>query len=121
MLSMIYACGLRRGELLSLKPTDILSDRKLLFIREAKGKKDRVVPISDRLIELLRDYYKMYRPRVYLFEGETQGTPYSERSIQLVFKKALARAKIKKPATLHWLRHSYATHLLDAGTDLRFI
>ncbi len=121
MLSLIYACGLRRGELLNLKPTDIESSRHLLIIRGAKGKKDRVVPISDRMIQILRDYYKAYMPKVWLFEGEKPGDPYSEGSLQSVFKLALEKAKIKKKATLHWLRHSYATHLLEAGTDLRYI
>lgn len=121
MLSVIYACGLRRGELLNLKPTDILSDRGLIHIHQSKGKKDRVVPISDKLIELLRDYYKFYRPKYWLFEGQTPGTRYSEASLQKVLKIAIYKAKIKKPVTLHWLRHSYATHLLEGGTDLRYI
>lgn len=121
MLSLIYACGLRRGEVLNLKPSDVLSDRKLLLIRQSKGKKDRVVPISDRVIELLRTYYKAYKPQLYLFEGSSPGSRYSERSLQLVFKKSLDKAGVKKPATLHWLRHSYATHLLENGTDLRYI
>lgn len=121
MLSLIYACGLRRGELLSLKPTHIDSKRHLLLIINGKGRKDRVVPISDKLIELLRDYYRYYRPKIWLFEGQYPGDPYSEKSIQSVLKLALQRARITKPVTLHWLRHSYATHLLESGTDLRYI
>ncbi len=121
MLSLIYACGLRRSELLNLKPTDIDSKRGLLFIRQAKGRKDRITPISNKVIEMLRDYYKMFRPRVWLFEGQNPGEQYSEKSLQNILKQALAKAKINKPVTLHWLRHSYATHLLEAGTDLRFI
>lgn len=121
MLSLIYACGLRCGELIHLKPTDILSDRNLLHIRSSKGKKDRVVPISPRIITLLRSYYKYYRPKVWLFEGQVAGSPYSSRSLQLVLKDAIRKAGIKKPVTLHWLRHSYATHLLETGTDLRYI
>ncbi len=120
MLSLIYACGLRRGELLNLKLTDILSDRGLLLIRQAKGKKDRVVPLSMKLLTSLREYYTRYRPKTYLFEGQ-EGGQYSEKSIQLVFKQAIDKAGIHKPATLHWLRHSYATHLLENGTDLRYI
>jgi integrase/recombinase XerD len=121
MLQLIYACGLRAGELRSLRPADINSHRKVLIIRQAKGKKDRVVPIPDSLIEGLRDYYKIERPLEYLFEGDKPGTPYSERSLQQVFKQACRKAGLKKPATLHWLRHSYATHLLERGTDVRYI
>lgn len=121
MLSLIYACGLRRSELLNLTLKDILSDRNLLFIRQSKGKKDRVVPISSKLIDLLRDYYKAYKPKIWLFEGQLPGEKYSERSIQLVLNQAVTKAKINKPVSLHWLRHSYATHLLESGTDLRYI
>jgi integrase/recombinase XerD len=121
MLSLIYACGLRRSELLNLTLKDILSDRNLLFIRQSKGKKDRVVPISIKLIEILRDYYKAFKPKTWLFEGQEVGKKYSERSIQLVLNQAVIKAKIVKPVSLHWLRHSYATHLLESGTDLRYI
>ena len=121
MLSMIYACGLRRSELLKLKPNDILSDRGLIIIRQSKGKKDRVVPLSPLLLIQLRDYFKIYRPKTWLFEGDTIGQQYSERSLQLVLKRQLAKTTIKKDVTLHWLRHSYATHLLENGTDLRYI
>jgi len=120
MLALIYACGLRRGELLNIKPADIQSDRGLLFIRQAKGKKDRVVPIPATLLDQLRSYYVAYRPKLYLFEGQGDAQ-YSEKSIQQVFKQALCKTGIGKPATLHWLRHSYATHLLERGTDLRYI
>jgi len=121
MLSLIYACGLRRSELLNLKPENIDSKRHLLIILNAKGKKDRVVPISDKVIEMLREYYKVYKPKIWLFEGQKQGEKYSEKSIQSVLKQALENARISKPVTLHWLRHSYATHLLESGTDLRYI
>lgn len=121
MLSLIYACGLRRGELLNLKPENIDSKRHLLIILNAKGRKDRIIPISDKVIGILREYYKGYRPKTWLFEGQFAGEPYSEKSIQSVLKLALKKAGISKPVTLHWLRHSYATHLLEAGTDLRYI
>ena len=121
MLSLIYACGLRRSELLNLRPYDVDSKRKLLIIRQSKGKKDRIAPISDKLINLLRTYYKEYQPGTWLFEGQFKGNKYSEQSLQSVLKQALEKASIKKPATLHWLRHSFATHLLENGTDLRYI
>jgi integrase/recombinase XerD len=121
MLSLIYACGLRRSELLNLKPTHVDSKRHLLLILNAKGKKDRVIPISDKVIGMLREYYKKYHPKEWLFEGQEEGTQYSETSLQKVLKYALEKAYIIKPVTLHWLRHSYATHLLESGTDLRYI
>lgn len=121
MLSLIYACGLRRGELLNLKTTDIDSQRGMLKVYQGKGNKDRMIPISEKTIEMLRDYYKMYKPKKWLFEGQHAGQQYTETSLQNVFKKALKKAKINKTATLHWLRHSYATHLLESGTDLRYI
>jgi len=121
MLSLIYACGLRRGELLNLKPEQVDSKRHLLHILNAKGKKDRVIPISDKVIGMLREYYKIYRPKTWLFEGQIAGEPYSEESLAKVLKIACLKVKIAKPVTLHWLRHSYATHLLESGTDLRYI
>lgn len=121
MLSLIYGCGLRCGELLKLKPEHIDSRRGILIIQQAKGRKDRISPLSAKLTELLRNYYIAYRPKVYLFEGMKVGEPYDERSLQSVLKQNLAKTGIKKPVTLHWLRHSYATHLLENGTDLRYI
>jgi integrase/recombinase XerD len=121
MLSLIYACGLRRSELLNLTLTDILSNRNLLFIRQSKGKKDRVVPISNRLIDILREYYKAFKPKAWLFEGQFPNTKYSEKSLENVLKQSLIKTKISKKVSLHWLRHSYATHLLENGTDLRYI
>jgi len=121
MLALIYACGLRRGEVLKLLPSDVDAKRKILIIRQAKGRKDRIAPLPDMIIDMLRAYYKVSRPVKWLFEGQQPGEPYSERSIELVFKKALRQSGVKRPATLHWLRHSYATHLLEGGTDLRYI
>jgi len=121
MLSLIYACGLRRSELLNLKPADIDSNRKLLIIRNAKGRKDRITPLSDKIIEMLRVYYKIFKPKVWLFEGQKEGEQYTGSSLQEVLKLALLKTNINKPVTLHWLRHSYATHLLENGTDLRYI
>ncbi|WP_298220959.1 site-specific tyrosine recombinase/integron integrase [Flavobacterium sp.] len=121
MLCLIYSCGLRRGELLNLKPADIDSKRNLIFIHQAKGKKDRIAPLSPRILNMLREYYMGYKPKVWLFEGQNKGERYSEKSLQSVLKLALEKAGIDKPVSLHWLRHSYATHLLESGTDLRYI
>jgi integrase/recombinase XerD len=121
MLSLIYSCGLRRSELLNLKPADVDSKRGILIIRQAKGRKDRIAPLSAKIIEMLRDYYKAYKPKVWLFEGQYEGEQYSEKSLHSVLKQALVKTGINKPVTLHWLRHSYATHLLESGTDLRYI
>lgn len=121
MLSLIYACGLRRGDLLNLKPQDIDGKRQQLFIRGGKGRKDRIVRIPPKMIEALRDYYKEYRPKFWLFEGQKSGEKYSERSIQLVMKQALERAGLRTDASLHWLRHSFATHTLENGVDITYI
>jgi integrase/recombinase XerD len=121
MLSLIYSCGLRCGELLRLKFEHIDSKRKVLIIKQSKGRKDRIAPLSEKIIELLRQYYLAFKPRGYLFEGNKPGMPYDVRSLQQVLKQAIKKAGINKPVSLHWLRHSYATHLLENGTDLRYI
>lgn len=121
MLSLIYSCGLRRSELLNLKLTDIDAKRGLVIIRQAKGRKDRVAPLSEKILALLREYYIAYKPSLWLFEGQNKLVHYDERSLQNVLKHALDKSKITKPVTLHWLRHSFATHLLENGTDLRYI
>ncbi len=121
MLSLIYSCGLRRSELLNLKLTDIDSKRGLIIVRQAKGKKDRVTPLSEKILTLLRDYFIAYKPKEWLFEGQSGIGQYDERSLANVLKQALEKSNINKPVTLHWLRHSFATHLLEGGTDLRYI
>lgn len=118
---MIYSCGLRRSELLNLKPADIDSKRGIVIIRQSKGKKDRITPLSSKILILLRTYYEEYRPSTWLFEGQIKNNKYSDRSLEEVLKKSVKLAGINKPVTLHWLRHSYATHLLESGTDLRYI
>ena len=121
VLATIYSCGLRVGELINLEVNCIDSTSKLIHIKQAKGKKDRVVGLSDRLLEELRVYYKLYKPKKYLFEGASGGK-YSRTSCVNILRKAVTRAGIKKSkVTLHTLRHSFATHLLEAGTDLRYI
>jgi integrase/recombinase XerD len=121
MLSLIYSCGLRRSELLNLTLNDIDSKRGLVIIRQAKGRKDRIAPLSEKILNLLRDYFIAYKPAKWLFEGQDKSRQYDEASLQKVLKQSLEKAKISKPVTLHWLRHSYATHLLENGTDLRYI
>jgi integrase/recombinase XerD len=121
MLCLMYSCGLRRSELLNLKPMDIDSKRNLVMIRQGKGKKDRIAPLSVNVLEMLRNYYKVYKPIYWLFEGRLPGSKYDERSLAEVLKQAVVKANIKKPVSLHWLRHSFATHLLESGTDLRYI
>lgn len=120
MLWLIYAAGLRRSELLNLRIGDIDSKRMVIHIKGAKGKKDRITMLSDRVLELLRKYFMEYRPTVWLFEG-LPGKPYSVSSLQKVFMTALAKSGVRKEASLHTLRHSFATHLLESGTDLRYI
>lgn len=120
ILSTIYASGLRISEVIRLKIRDIDSQRMVLVIRQSKGKKDRQVPLSKQLLKELRTYYQLYKPKDYLFEGE-RGGAYSKSSIQQIFRKAKKGAGIQKKATVHTLRHSYATHLLESGTDLRMI
>lgn len=120
ILMTIYSCGLRLNELLNLKIKDIRSSEKIIRINQSKGNKDRIVSLPDKLLYILRDYYLVYKPTNYLFEGE-KGNRYSERSVQLVLKKSLANAKIKTEGTVHTLRHSYATHLIQSGIDVRIV
>jgi integrase/recombinase XerD len=116
----LYSCGLRLSELLNLEIIDIHSDRKMIMVRQGKGKKDRTTILSDKTLELLRRYYRAYRPVKFLFEGPAGGC-YSARSVQNIIKRSLRIAGIRKPASAHTLRHSFATHLLERGTDLRYI
>lgn len=121
MLMLLYGGGLRLGEVLALIPTDIDAKRMVITVRRAKGKKDRVVPLPERLLEPLRGYYREYQPLTWLFEGQRPGEANTARSLQAVVKQAAARAGIPRTVSAHMLRHSYATHLLEAGTDIRYI
>jgi site-specific recombinase XerD len=120
ILSVIYSAGLRLSEVIEMKLNDIDSKRMLIKIVQGKGKKDRYVMLSEKLLIILREYYKEYKPKEYLFEGQ-KGGKYSARSVQAIFKEALRNSKIKKEASVHTLRHSFATHLLESGTDIRII
>lgn len=120
-LTTIYGLGLRRSELINLKLSDINSKRKTVTIRNAKGGKDRVLPLPEKLLALFIRYYKVYRPVTWLFEGQEKNTPYSEGSLQNIFKKYFSGIDKMRNFTLHCLRHSYATHLLESGTDIRYI
>lgn len=120
LLSLIYSGGFRISEVLNLKITDIDSKRMLIHIKDAKGKKDRYTLLSDKALKLLREYYAVYQPKNFLFEGPG-GSQYSDRSAQHVLKQCAKKAGITKHVTLHTLRHSFATHLLEQGTDLRYI
>ncbi|UZS00310.1 tyrosine-type recombinase/integrase [Chondrinema litorale] len=120
ILYMLYAGGLRISELINLKITDIQSERSLILVRNGKGGKDRTTLLSKKMLTLLREYYRIYRPEYWLFESPNRKN-YSASSIRKVMKRALKRAKITKQASPHTLRHSFATHLLERGTDLRYI
>lgn len=120
ILMTIYSGGLRLSEVVGLRVSDIDSQRMLIFIKGAKGNKDRYTILSKELLRWLREYYKRERPPEWLFEGVTGGQ-YSMRSVQNIMKEAVRKAGVKKHATVHTLRHSFATHMLENGTDLRYI
>ncbi|MGL2964130.1 site-specific tyrosine recombinase/integron integrase [Flavobacterium sp. RSB2_4_14] len=120
LLALIYSSGLRISEALAMKPQDIDSIRMLIHIKNAKGNKDRYTLLSEKVLVMMREYYSVYKPKEYLFEGQ-YGGQYSSRSAQVVLQEAAQKAGIVKHISLHTLRHSFATHLLESGTDLRFI
>jgi len=120
IVKLLYGCGLRLNELLQLKISDIDSENMLIHIRLSKGNKDRVVMLPPTLLPELRKYYKVCHPKDYLFEGQDGGM-YSAKSVQTIVKTAAAKAGITKPVSPHILRHSFATHLLENGIDVRYI
>lgn len=120
-LSISYGGGLRASEVCNLKVSDIDSDRMLIHVDEGKGRKDRKVMLSPDLRDLLRDYWREARPEGWLFPGKPKINPVTSRQLGRAFNSAKHLVGISKPATLHTLRHSFATHLLEAGTDVRII
>ena len=120
LLSLVYSAGLRIGEALNLRHGDIDFERGLIHIKTAKGRKDRYTLLSHGIIPMLKTYLSHYNPKHYLFEGRN-GEKYTQVSARQVLKQSLANAGIQKYATLHTLRHSFATHLLESGTDIRYI
>lgn len=121
ILMLAYSAGLRVSEVLNIKLSHINSERKQLLIEKSKGKKDRYVPIGNYLLELLKIYYKEFKPQNYLFEGQFGNQKYSSRSAQIIFKEAMKKCGAPSTLSFHSLRHSYATHLLEAGTDIKYI
>jgi len=120
IIAMLYSTGIRRGELIALKKADVDIDRKQVFVRGGKGKKDRTTILSDRMANALLKYYDAYKPRTWVFEG-ANGGQYSGSSIGKLLQRAVQKAGIDKKITPHVLRHSFATHLMDKGTDTRYI
>ena len=121
ILMTLYSAGLRIGEVTRLKVSDIESGRMMIRVNEGKGLKDRYTLLGERNLEILRRYWKAYRHLEWLFPGRNASDPVSISAIQRVFKTSLAKAGIKKKASVHTLRHCFATHLLDSGTDLYYI
>lgn len=121
LLMTTYAAGLRVSEVVRLRVTDIDSNRMMVRVEEGKGEKDRYTILSQRLLQELRAYWKIHRPPRWLFPGREPGSPIAPRTAQQVFTKAKTRAAIRKPGGIHLLRHSFATHLLEAGVDIHTI
>ena len=121
ILMTIYSAGLRISEVCNLKVTDIDSKSMQILIRQGKGNKDRYTILSKENLKILREYWKIYKPTEYLFLGRYRTTAISPRSVQVSFEKSLKRTEVTKHVTIHSLRHAFATHLLDAGTDICYI
>lgn len=120
IIALLYSCGLRISELINLKLIDFHIERKQLVVKSGKGRKDRYVSLADSFLPLLSNYYYSYKPKVYFVEGQ-KGGKYSPEAVRQFLRKSCAKAGIKKPVSPHTLRHSYATHLLENGVDIRYI
>jgi integrase/recombinase XerD len=120
IIKLIYSAGLRLGEIVRLKNREIKWEQNLILIKCAKGKKDRLVTLSENIKKDIIAYQNTYKTKYYLFEGQDGGN-YSPRSVQQIFSAALQKAQIETHATVHTLRHSYATHLIESGTDIRIV
>jgi site-specific recombinase XerD len=121
ILTTCYAAGLRISEAIHLKPTDIDSPRMVIRVEQGKGQKDRYVMLSPKLLETLRSYFRAVRPKGWMFEGDVSGQPINRSSVELACQKARRLSGIRKPITPHSLRHGFAVHLLESGTDVRTI
>ncbi|ULQ61063.1 site-specific integrase [Brucepastera parasyntrophica] len=121
LLMLAYSSGLRVSEIVSLRPDDIDTDRMTVFVRSGKGRKDRYTILSERAARFMRDYCRIYGPGRWLFPGQNPAGHLSIRSAQKIFENALRKSNIQKQASIHALRHSFATHLLESGTDVRYI
>ena len=121
LLTVVYSAGLRVSEAIRLKTRDILSDRGQIRVKGGKGKKDRYTILADKALHLLREYYQAYQPKEWLFPGASPGRPISRRTAQRIFERARRKARINAEATIHTLRHSFATHLNEDGVDIRII
>jgi site-specific recombinase XerD len=120
LLMAAYSAGLRVGEVVRLKVSDIDSRRMQIRVTAGKGAKDRYTLLAETALTVLRDYFRAYKPKDWLFPGERPTDHLSERSAERIFERAKAGAGIQKPATFHTLRHSFATHLLEEGVDIRY-
>ena len=121
ILMLAYSAGLRVSEVVKLRVQDIDTERKMIFIKAAKGRKDRYTVLSEVALRVLREYWKAYQPKNWLFPGARQNSHLTTRTVEKILEDASQKAGIAKHVTVHTLRHSFATHLLEGGTDLRYI
>lgn len=121
ILFLTYSSGLRVGEVVRLKVKDVDSDRMLIHVVQGKGRKDRYTVLSEVALEVLREYARIAKPSIWLFQGQEAGSHITERTVQRIFENVKEKAGIKKKVSVNSLRHSFATHLLEGGIDLRYI